>query len=126
MYLLDTNICIAILKNQENALYNFSLKYKVTKLNLPVMSSWLEDNQQRLDASPFLSGAFEARVILNRLKTKKEPLQKLTKGHKGRIFNSPRFPCTYVNDPNYGVPFLGSTDILRSEGYIFIYPISIY
>lgn len=26
---------------------------KVTKLNPPVMSSWLEDNQRRLDASPY-------------------------------------------------------------------------
>ncbi len=28
MYLLDTNICITILKKNENAVYNFSLKYQ--------------------------------------------------------------------------------------------------
>lgn len=88
---------------------------KVTKLNLPVMSSWLEDNQRRLDASPFLSGAFEARVILNRLKAKKEPLQELTKdGIKG-IFHAGRERRQYVKDPDRGVPFLGSTDILKSD-----------
>lgn len=87
---------------------------KVTKVNLPVMSSWLEDNQRRLDASPFLSGAFEARVILERLKAKKEPLQELTKGGIKGIFHAGRERRQYVNDPDYGVPFLGSTDILKS------------
>lgn len=38
MYLLDTNICIAILKNNENAVYNFSLKYQDCYLSTLVLA----------------------------------------------------------------------------------------
>ncbi len=36
---------------------------KTTKLDFPVMSSWMENNGRRLDCNPYLSGAFEAKVI---------------------------------------------------------------
>lgn len=88
---------------------------KIAKLGLPVMSSWVENNERRLDASPFLSGAFEARVILNKLKAKKDPLQELTKGYKGGIFVAPYFKRVYVKDPNYGIPLLGNNDILTTD-----------
>jgi tRNA(fMet)-specific endonuclease VapC len=57
MYLLDTNICIAILKNQENAVYNFSLKYQDCYLSTLVLaelykgvycSTKVEENLARL------------------------------------------------------------------------------
>ena len=38
MYLLDTNICIAILKKNENAVYNFSLKYQDCYLSTLVLA----------------------------------------------------------------------------------------
>ncbi len=88
---------------------------KITKLNLPVMSCWLEDNQRRLDASPFLSGAFEAKVILNRLKAKKEPLEELTKDRINGIINPGRITRTWVTDPKHGVPFLSGRDILQAD-----------
>lgn len=88
---------------------------KVTKLDLPVMSSWMESNGRRLDSSPYLSGAFEAKVILERLSAKKQPLHEVTKGGLKGIFNGPRFSRNYVEDPEYGVPFLGSTDILAAD-----------
>ncbi|AFY57399.1 restriction endonuclease S subunit [Rivularia sp. PCC 7116] len=88
---------------------------KISKLDIPVTSHWIENNERRLDCNPYLSGAFEAKVILNKLPVKKEPLQELTKeGMKG-IFNGPRFSRNYVNNPDYGVPFLGSTDILAAD-----------
>jgi hypothetical protein len=40
---------------------------KATKLDLPVMSSWIEDNALRLDSAPYLSGAMEAKVLLDNL-----------------------------------------------------------
>ncbi|MEB3219783.1 MAG: restriction endonuclease subunit S [Nostocales cyanobacterium 94392] len=88
---------------------------KISKLNIPVTSYWIENNERRLDGSPYLSGAFEAKVILEKLSAKKEPLQELTKGGMKGIFNGPRFSRNYVDDPNYGVPFLGSTDILAAD-----------
>ncbi len=49
---------------------------KTTKLNFPVMSSWMENNGRRLDCNPYLSGAFEAKVILDKLNVKKRTTPK--------------------------------------------------
>lgn len=78
-----------------------------------VPSSWLENNGRRLDCGPYMSGAVEARELLKRHKT--EPLKTLTVERNGGIFNGPRFPRVYVDDPVHGVPFLGSTDILDAD-----------
>lgn len=88
---------------------------KITKLELPVMSSWMEDNGRRLDCNPYLSGAFEAKVILEKLSAKKEPLQNLTYGHNGGIYNGPQFVRNYVNDPKHGVPFLRGSSMLLAD-----------
>ncbi|NJO43270.1 MAG: restriction endonuclease subunit S [Cyanobacteria bacterium RU_5_0] len=88
---------------------------KTTRLDLPVMASWMESNQRRLDGNPYLSGAFEAKVILEKLPAKKEPLHTLTDGHKGGIYNGPHFVRNYVDDPAYGVPFLTSGSILLAD-----------
>jgi type I restriction enzyme, S subunit len=88
---------------------------KTTRLDLPVMASWMESNGRRLDCNPYLSGGFEARVLLERLKAVKQPLKEVTQGGMKGIFNGPRFSRHYVNDPKHGVPFLGSTDILAAD-----------
>jgi type I restriction enzyme, S subunit len=88
---------------------------KVARLDLPVMSSWMGRSGRRLDSSPYLSGAMEARAILDKLPVKKEPLYEVTKGGLQGIFNGPRFARIYVDDPIYGMPFLGSTDILAAD-----------
>jgi hypothetical protein len=88
---------------------------KITKLELPVMSSWMEDNGRRLDSKPYLSGAFEARVILDKLPVKKEPLQNLTQKGIAGIFIAPYFKRVYVEDENYGIPLLGNNDILAVD-----------
>jgi type I restriction enzyme S subunit len=75
------------------------------------MSSWMQLNGRRLDCNPYLSGAFEARVRLEKLRVKKLPLDSLTT----KIFNGPRFARNYVEDPRHGVPFLGSVDILLAD-----------
>lgn len=78
-----------------------------------IPSKWIENEGYRLDCGPYMSGAIEAREILKKLPTK--PLHELTTGHNGGIFNGPRFPRTYVADPEHGVPFLGSVDILHAD-----------
>lgn len=80
-----------------------------------VPSSWLYEAGRRLDCGPYLSGAMEAKVLLAKLKVRKQPLQRLTKGGPAGIFNGPRFSRAYVLDERYGVPFLGSTDILHAD-----------
>ncbi|MHC5832788.1 MAG: methylation-associated defense system restriction endonuclease subunit S MAD5, partial [Nostoc sp.] len=82
---------------------------KTIKLDFPVMSSWMENNGRRLDCNPYLSGAFEAKVILEKLTAKKEPLHEVTKGGMKGIYHAGRERRQYVDDPAYGVPFLGST-----------------
>ena len=78
-----------------------------------IPSTWLENNGRRLDCGPYMSGAVEAKELLK--KHPNEMLKDLTAGHNGGIFNGPRFPRTYVDDPSNGVPFLGSTDMLYAD-----------
>jgi len=79
---------------------------KIAKLEVPVLSSWMEHNGLRLDSGPYLSGAMEARALLDRLKARKEPLHQLTAGHNGGIYNGPQLVRNYVDDPAYGMPAL--------------------
>jgi len=88
---------------------------KLVNIKNPVRSSWLIEQGYRLDASPFLSGAYEARKLLESLSAPREPLYKLTQGHDGGIYNGPKFRRVYVTDPEHGVPFLGSTDMLEAD-----------
>jgi type I restriction enzyme S subunit len=80
-----------------------------------VPSTWLEKEGRRLDCGPYLSGAIEAKVLLEQLPLEKEPLQQLTRGYKNGIYNGPQFARTYVNDPAYGVPFLSSSSMLLAD-----------
>ncbi|HCB1925586.1 TPA: restriction endonuclease subunit S [Escherichia coli] len=74
-----------------------------------VPSSWLGRNGRRLDCNPYVSGAIEARELMSAFQT--ESLQVLTDG----IYHAGREGRQYVFDLDYGVPFLGSTDILASD-----------
>lgn len=67
-----------------------------------------------MDSSPYLSGAYEARKLLERMPGT-VPLRDLTTGYNGGIFNGPKFSRLYTNDPEWGVPFLGSTDMLEAD-----------
>lgn len=74
-----------------------------------VPSSWLEKNGRRLDCGPYLSGGIEARELMRRFNT--ETLEALTEG----IYHAGREGRQYVVDSRFGVPFMGSTDILQSD-----------
>ncbi len=72
-------------------------------------------NGRRLDCNPYLSGAFEAKVLLEKLHAKKKPLHELTQGGMKGIYHAGREARNYVDDPKYGVPFLGSASILAAD-----------
>ncbi len=91
------------------------MKFESFKNARIVRSSWLEEGGRRLDCGPYMSGALEARDILKNLKVRKEPLQSLTAGHHGGIYNGPMFARHWVDVPEYGVPFLGSSAILNAD-----------
>lgn len=87
---------------------------KLADIRNPVRLNWLADQGFRLDASPYLSGGYEARRVLEELPGT-EPLRALTTGHDGGIFNGPKFSRLYTDDRDHGVPFMSSTDMLDAD-----------
>ena len=84
---------------------------KIVNFDLPVTSKWLIEQGHRLDVGPFITGAVEARLQLEKLTVRKDKLHLITKS----IFHAGRFGRTWVESEEYGVPFLGSTDILAAD-----------
>lgn len=80
-----------------------------------IPSSWITREGRRLDCGPYMSGALEAKILLERLPVSKAKLQDLTEGGAEGIINAGRIRRIWVTDPNYGVPFLSSSDILQAD-----------
>ncbi|MCP4698193.1 MAG: restriction endonuclease subunit S, partial [Gammaproteobacteria bacterium] len=80
-----------------------------------ISNARLAHKGHRFDSKPFMSGVLEARVILDRLAVEKMPLCEVTKGHKGGIYNGPQFSRVYVDSPEHGVPFVGSSSMLMAD-----------
>jgi hypothetical protein len=78
-----------------------------------IPSSWLEINGRRLDCGPYMAGAAEIRALLSKHTT--EVLPKLTSGPEGGIYYGPRSCRTYVDDAQYGVPFLTTTFMMQAD-----------
>ena len=76
-----------------------------------IPSRWLEKDGRRLDCGPYMSGAIEAKELLNKLSAAKEPLSDLVSG----IYHAGRERRTWVDSPEHGTPFMGSTDILTAD-----------
>lgn len=88
---------------------------KTTDLAGPVRLEWVLAQDMRLDARPYVGGAFEARDLLNRLTVPVDLLAELTAGHDGGLYSGPRLRRTFVHDRAHGVPFLGSADMLEAD-----------
>ena len=86
---------------------------KLADIHNPARFDWLADQGFRLDASPYLSGAYEARKLLERLPGT-EPLYQVVRTANG-IFHAGRSSRRWVTDPGFGVPFFSSTDILEAD-----------
>lgn len=76
-----------------------------------VRSGWLQEGGRRLDCNPYMSGALEARDAVNRLSVPKVKIPEVTES----IFHAGREGRCWVDDEEYGVPFIGSSDILISN-----------
>jgi type I restriction enzyme S subunit len=64
----------------------------------------------RLDCSPYLGGALETKILLEKLPLRKDKLHTLTAGFNNGIYNGPQFVRNYVESSEHGVPFMtGST-----------------
>jgi type I restriction enzyme S subunit len=86
---------------------------KLADIRNPVKSDWLIDQGFRLDASPYLSGAYESRKLLEQLPGS-QPLNQLVRQPLG-IFHAGRVTRRWVSDSRYGIQFLSSTDILEAD-----------
>lgn len=74
-----------------------------------IPSEWIRSDGHRLDCGPYLSGAIEAKELLRKLEN--EPLEEISSG----IFHAGRESRMWVETAEYGVPFMGSTDILATD-----------
>ncbi|WP_291156691.1 methylation-associated defense system restriction endonuclease subunit S MAD5 [Gemmatimonas sp. UBA7669] len=81
--------------------------------NIP--SAWMHRDGRRFDCGPYMSGALEAKIRLEGLACRKDRLADLTTGRAAGIYNGPQFVRNFVNDPAHGVPFLGTSSMLRAD-----------
>ncbi|MFH8453190.1 restriction endonuclease subunit S [Streptomyces fungicidicus] len=88
---------------------------KLAEAGNPARRGWMDRQGLRLDAKPYLSGAFATQRLLERLPVEKVPLKEVTAGHAGGIFNGPKFRRVYLTDPDHSVPFIGSKDMLVAD-----------
>ena len=80
-----------------------------------IRSTWMDGYGYRLDCQPYLGGALEMKVLLERLPLRKDKLHTLTTGFDGGIYNGPKFSRTWVESPKHGVPFVGSSSMLYAD-----------
>lgn len=78
-----------------------------------VPSSWIEKQGRRLDCGPYMSGAMEARAIVQKLPN--QHLQSLTKGGMAGLVNAGRITRLWVDDSEHGYKFLTSSSILDAD-----------
>jgi type I restriction enzyme S subunit len=76
-----------------------------------IRSAWLERDGRRLDCNPYMSGALEASDALDRLSVPKVQLKAVT----SRIFHAGREARVWVQSEEFGIPFLGSSDIQSAD-----------
>jgi type I restriction enzyme S subunit len=76
-----------------------------------IKSTWLPKGGYRLDCSPYLGGAIETEILLEELPVRKDSLGSVTKA----IYHAGRESRQWVEDREHGIPFIGSSDILRAD-----------
>lgn len=80
-----------------------------------IPSAWLDKDGRRLDCGPYMSGALEAKVLLEGLRATKASLQDVCLDGRGGLVNAGRIKRLWVTDEHHGLRFLSSTDILKSD-----------
>lgn len=80
-----------------------------------IRSTWMGGYGYRLDCQPYLGGALEAKVLLERLPLRKDKLHTLTAGVDGGIYNGPQFVRRYVDSLDYGIPFMTGSSLRLAD-----------
>jgi type I restriction enzyme S subunit len=76
-----------------------------------IKSTWLAKGGFRLDCSPYLGGAIETEILLEELPVRKDSLGSVTKA----IYHAGRESRQWVDEPEYGVRFLGAGQLQRAD-----------
>lgn len=76
-----------------------------------VPSRWVARWGDRLDAAPYLSGAIDARMLMESPRFRSSKLSTVTSA----IYHAGRQGRRWVSEDRYGVPFLSSSDILKAD-----------
>jgi len=80
-----------------------------------IPSTWLIEEEHRLDCGPFVKGSVEARKILEHLDCRKDALVDVTKNGINGMYHVGQDKIIWASDTGHGVPFLRSADILRAD-----------
>lgn len=80
-----------------------------------IPSTWLIEEEHRLDCGPFVKGSMEARKILEHLDCKKDSLVDVTQGGMEGMYHVGQDKIIWAADTEHGIPFLRSADILRAD-----------
>jgi type I restriction enzyme S subunit len=75
-----------------------------------IRSTWMKGYGYRLDCSPYLGGALETKVLLERI-SRTMHLRDVTAG----IYHAGRESRQWVESPDYGVPFISSSDLQKAD-----------
>jgi len=76
-----------------------------------IRSSWMEGYGYRLDTKPYTGGALQMKIKLEKLSLRKDELGDLCRS----ITNIGRIKRDWVQDKEFGIPFLSGTDIQKAD-----------
>lgn len=80
-----------------------------------IPSTWLIEEEHRLDCGPFVKGGIEARKTIEGLRYQKDHLIDLTENGINGMYHVGQDKIVWADDEIHGMPFLRSADILRAD-----------
>lgn len=80
-----------------------------------IPSTWLIEEEHRLDCGPFVKGGIEARKTIEKLRYPKNFLADLTRNGIDGMYHVGQDKITWAEDEIHGMPFLRSADILKTD-----------
>ncbi|TKB12295.1 restriction endonuclease subunit S [Desulforhopalus sp. IMCC35007] len=80
-----------------------------------IPSTWIIEEEHRLDCGPFVKGSVEARKKIERMLCRKDKLVELTKGGIEGMYHVGQDKIVWADDTIHGMPFLRSSDILKTD-----------
>lgn len=89
------------------------MKFATFKNARAIRSNWLQHGGRRLDCHPYMSGAIEAKELLDELSVSKDQLQSLVTNrglYKGKLLKR-----TFVSPSSDGVLFLTTSGMLQAD-----------